>query len=109
MLATGGAFSVLSVNRTNQVNDYDKSAASSGPAGRAEIEDLKDQANSFYRTSLVTYIAGGVITAVGVGTLAYGMTRGGSQGDTEAESARRTRVQFGVGRQGAFLGLRRAF
>lgn len=109
LLATGGTFSVLSMNRTNQVNDYDKSSAASGPVGRAEIEDLKDQANSFYRTSLVTYIAGGVITAVGVGTLAYGMTRGGSESEAGAESARRTKLQFGVGRQGAFLGLRRAF
>lgn len=108
LLATGGTFSVLSMNRTNQVNDYDKASAPSGPTGRAEIEDLKDQANSFYRGALVSYIAGGVITAVGVGTLAYGMARGGSE-EAEAESATRTRLQFGVGRQGAFFGLQRTF
>lgn len=62
-LATGGVFSVLTMGAEDDVNSYDKRAAG---ASQAEIDQLKDDADSRYTTSVILYVAGGVITAGGI-------------------------------------------
>ena len=63
LIGTGVAFSILSSSKTNDVNTYDKRAPG---ASREELESMKDQATTYYETSVATYIAGGVLTAAGV-------------------------------------------
>lgn len=62
-LATGGVFSFMSMQATDDVNSYDKRAPG---ATQAELNGLKDDANGYYDTSIYLYAAGGVLTAAGV-------------------------------------------
>lgn len=110
LLGTGGVFTVLKNGKVDEVNNYDKRADGVTPTqGRAEIEDLKGQAEQYYQTSLVTYIAGGVVTATGVALLSYGLLSAGDEEAEEASRERRPRFDFGVGRGGAWLGVRGSF
>ncbi len=62
-LGTGAAFSFLSQSATDDVNAYDKRAAGASPS---ELKGLKSDANSYYDTSVIMYVVGGVLTATGV-------------------------------------------
>lgn len=68
LLATGGVLSFMQADATKNANEYNKRADG---ASRDELESLKDKANSFYRGARGTYIAGGILTAAGVGILTY--------------------------------------
>ena len=57
LLGTGATFAILSSSATNDVNTYDKRAPD---ATRAELDSLKETATSRYKTSVATFIAGGV-------------------------------------------------
>ncbi len=61
-LGTGVVFTLMSQSSTDDVNSYDKRAPGASPA---DLQQLKDDANSQYDTSLILYIAGGVVTATG--------------------------------------------
>ncbi len=63
VLATGGVFTVLTQSKVDEVNNYDKRAPGSSPG---DLQDLKDQADSNYQTSLVAYGIGGAIAATGL-------------------------------------------
>ncbi len=110
LLGTGGVFSALQAGTVNDVNTYDKSGASSPDTGRAEIEDLKDQANSQYRAALVSYISGGVITAAGVALLSYGLL---SEPDVQsadgASDKKRMNWRFGASADSVFMGIHGTF
>jgi tetratricopeptide (TPR) repeat protein len=67
-LATSGTFLYLKGVAEDDVNNYDKRAPG---ASRQALQERKDDANSYYDTALVTGIAGGVLTATGVGLLTY--------------------------------------
>ncbi len=62
-LGTGAAFSFLSQSTTDDANAYDKRAAGANPS---ELKGLKEDANSYYDTSVIMYVVGGVLTATGV-------------------------------------------
>lgn len=67
-LATSGVFYGLASSAESDVNNYNKRAPD---ASRADLQDLKDTANTNYDVSTITAIAGGVLTAVGVGLVSY--------------------------------------
>ncbi|MFU8805582.1 MAG: PEGA domain-containing protein, partial [Bradymonadaceae bacterium] len=90
VLATGGVFSYLQHSATEQANSYNKQKVNARPS---ELEGLKDDANSHYRTAMISYIAGGVITAGGIGLLVYS-----SMSDSSGELARdERRLKLGAG------------
>lgn len=62
-LGTGAAFSFLSQSATDDANAYDKRAPGATPS---ELKGLKEDANSYYDTSVIMYVVGGVLTATGV-------------------------------------------
>jgi tetratricopeptide (TPR) repeat protein len=111
VLATGGVFTLLQSQATNEVNTYDKR----GPgASREELADLKDRANSYYTTSLILYVSGGVIVAAGTGLLVRAMTAGGGEEAAAAsedpdEGARDVQVGVMPTRGGAFFGIQGRF
>ena len=80
-LATGTVFAVLTQGAESDVNNYDKRAPG---ASRSELQDLKDQANSYYRASVVSFVAGGVLTATGAGILTYHFLTAEDDGSKEA-------------------------
>lgn len=94
LLGTGALFAGLSSSKTNEVNSYDKRAPG---ASRDELESLKDTATSQHKTSVATFIAGGVVTGVGVAILLVDML------SDDGEQA--VRPTFGVGHDGAFVGV----
>lgn len=99
-LATGGVFTLLQNGATESVNSYDKQAAG---ASRAELEGLKSDATGYFQTARAAYIAGGVLTAAGVGMLIYNA----SQGEDAPEEG--LSFEGGVGPDGGFVGLRGRF
>jgi tetratricopeptide (TPR) repeat protein len=98
VLATGGVFTYFQNDATEKVNSYDKRADGSS---RTELAGLKDDANNHYRTALISYIAGGVITAGGVGILVYDGMRKSSNG--RAETTPGLRLGGAATGQGAWL------
>lgn len=62
-LGTGAVFTVLSMGAEDDVNSYDKRAPGASPS---ELQGLKDDATSYYDTSVIMYVVGGVLTATGV-------------------------------------------
>lgn len=70
VLGTGGLFSYWQSEATQAVNAYDKAARG---ASQADLQVLKDDANSHYVTSLIAYGLGGALTATGIGLLVYEM------------------------------------
>lgn len=92
-LAAGGVFTVLQGQATNQVNAYDKQADG---ANRDELQDLKDGAMTYYRLGTASFIAGGVLTAAGIGLIVFD----GMQGDQDGLSLR-----MGVSGDGGFVTL----
>ncbi len=102
LLITGGVFSLLQSQATDDVNSYNKRQPGRAPATmRAEVQDLKDTASSRHRAALTTYIAGGVIAAAGVGLLLYA---NGLPEEGDGPSAGVT-WQWGVADGGGWLGL----
>ena len=100
MLGAGVLFSVLQSSATNEVNNYDKRSSGRAPAqGRREIEDLKEDANDYYRNALIFYLAGGAVTTAGLGLLFYGLS--------QPDDARAIRLHAGAHTQGAWLGFER--
>lgn len=91
LLGVGGVFSLLQSGKTDEVNSFDKRAAGRTPTqGRAELEDLKSQAEGYHTTSLIFYAVGGLAAAAGVGILAYDMTRTGQESAPSATAKRRS-------------------
>ncbi len=84
LLATGGAFSFLQMQSTNLVNEYDKQADG---ASRGELEAFRSDAETYHGIARISYVAGGVLAATGIGLLVYE----GMQDDSDA------RVSLSVG------------
>ncbi len=99
-LATSGVFVALKSSAEDKANNYDKRAPG---ATRQELQDLEDNANSYYDTALITGIAGGVLTAAGAGLLTYHYTAG-DKGDEVAVSvgARFDSERAWIGVDGSF-------
>lgn len=100
LLATGGVLSFLQADATNSANNYDKRADG---ASREELESLKDKANAYYRGARGTYIAGGILTAAGVGILAIDLLK------SDKEDAEGLSFEGGISPQGGFIGVRGRF
>ena len=92
-LAAGGVFTVLQMQATNQVNTYDKQGDGASPA---ELQELKDSAMGYYRLGTASFIAGGVLTAAGVGLIVFDRM----QGDQD-----RLTLRMGVHGDGGFVTL----
>jgi tetratricopeptide (TPR) repeat protein len=100
-LATSGVFLILKNGAEDDVNDYDKRAPG---ASRAELDELKDDANSYYDTALVTGIAGGVFAATGAGLLTYHYLTADQDEDDVAVN-----VGAGFDAEGAWFGVNGRF
>ena len=96
LLGTGAAFAIMSQSLENDVNTYDKRAPGANPD---DLEGLKEDANSAHSTSVGLFVAGGVVTATGVGILAYHLL----SSDKGDESA--VRFNGGVNQNGGWVGL----
>ena len=101
LLGTGAVFAILTQSAVDDVNDYDKRAEG---ASRGELQDLKDKAKSRRSLATTTFVAGGVVTAVGVGLLAihFASKKGGEESATIQPAG-------GFMEKGAWLGLRGTF
>jgi tetratricopeptide (TPR) repeat protein len=95
LLGTGAIFAIQSQSLENDVNTYDKRAPG---ASQSELEDLKEQSNSTYSTSVGLFVAGGVVTATGVGILVYHLL----SADKGQQSA--VRLNGGVMPEGGWVG-----
>lgn len=95
LLGTGATFAILTSTATSKVNDYDKRAAD---ASRNELEDLKDRANSRHSTSIAAFVAGGVVTAVGVSLVLVDVLTSDDEGSAVAPT-------LGFGQHGAWVGV----
>lgn len=95
LIGTGAVFAVLTAGATSDVNDYDKRAEG---ATRAELDELKDKANSLHSTSVITFVAGGVVTAVGVSLIVVDML-------TKDDASARIAPTMGIGQHGAWVGV----
>lgn len=101
LLATGGVFSLLQSGKTDEVNSFDKRSQS--PAqGRAQLQELKDQAESYHSTSLIFYVVGSLVTVAGAGIVAYDMMQTGQEPATEQT---KLRWGFELAPQGASVGI----
>lgn len=78
VIGTGAVFTVMSQGATDDVNSYDKRAVGASPT---ELQGLKDDANSYYDTSVLLYVVGGVLTATGATLIVLDMMQ-----DTETVS-----------------------
>ena len=96
LLGTGGVFTMLSQGKEDDVNTYNKSLPGSSPG---ELQSLKDDANSYYDTSVLFYLAGSVVTATGVTLIVLD-----SMEETETEGTV-LRLDAAPTRGGAWLGL----
>lgn len=96
LLGTGATFAVLAVSATDDVNSYDKQAPG---ASREELNSLKNRANKMHSTSVGMFVAGGVVTAVGVSLIVVDAL------SSKDEHAARITPGLGVDQHGAWVGL----
>lgn len=104
LLGGGGAFTVLSNQKVNEYNNYDRAGAASPQAGRIELAQLKEDADAHWRRSMIMYSAGGVLTAAGVAMIVLG-----SGGQEEAAEPTALRLDMGMTPGGAFMGVFKRF
>lgn len=95
-LGTGVLYTILQKQAEGDVRSFDRGAEG---ATLQDLNDLKEQARSRHRTSLVAYSAGTALTAVGAGMLTYHFL---SSGDDEGVS---WRLQAGPGAGGGWAGV----
>lgn len=104
-LAAGGVFTLLKSQKTDEVNSYNKRAPGATAAG---LDDLKDQANAHHQRSVIAFIAGGAVTAAGVGLLVWAYSSEAPRGEKQTEvSGVQLNVSAAPG--AAFLGLSGSF
>lgn len=102
LLATGGIFSLLQSSKTDEVNSFDKRGTQSPAQGRAQLQELKDQAESYHSTSLIFYVVGSLVTVAGAGVVAYDMMQSGQE---PAAAQTGLRWGFELAPQGASVGI----
>lgn len=102
LLGAGGAFTFMQMGAEDDVNSFDKGSASDPAAGRQELGELKDKANSSWRNAMILYSAGGLLTAAGVGMVTVGMMR-------DADSDTALRFELSPTQGGARVGLSGSF
>lgn len=77
MLALGGVMTYFQMDATEQVNQFDRAGHREqlDPAEweslRQQQQALRDDANSYYHAAVGAYVAGGVLTAAGLGLLTF--------------------------------------
>jgi tetratricopeptide (TPR) repeat protein len=96
-LTTGVILTVLKNGTENDVNNFNRGAQGSNPQ---ELQDMKNQANSYYRGSVAAFAAGGALTAVGVGMLTYHLINKPKEGEKVG-----VKLQGGVSPRGAWAGI----
>ena len=109
ILAVGGVMSYFQADTTRQVNDFDRSEVLAGAGGdpeawdaaRSEQRSLRNDALNYHRTAIGAYIAGGLLTATGLGLLGYDAFFGDD--DTDDEGL--VEVRGGVDSDGGFIGV----
>lgn len=99
IVAFGGVMSFFQHDTTQQVNEFDRAAHSDADADqrdqlRTDQERLRGDAESYYRAAMGSYIAGGLLTAAGLGMLMYD---GFGSGDDDGEISLRWSAGFGGG------------
>ncbi len=109
VLAVGGVMTVLQSRATDDVNDFDRSAAAATAGSFAQRQELRsqqqsrrDDADNYHRAAMSAYVAGGVLTAAGLGLL---MSDWLSSSDDQGGMS----LDAGVGSDGGFLGIRGSF
>ncbi len=109
ILALGGVMSLLQSSATDDVNDFDRAAASANTQTyaerqvlRNEQEALRQDADNYHRAAMSAYVAGGVLTAAGLGIL---MSDWLSSDDEERDLS----IDAGVSSEGGFFGVRGHF
>ncbi len=102
LLAGGGAMTALQMRATDQVNSFDKNSSADPDGGRAELQGLKDDANGYWRNSMILYSAGGIVTVAGVGMVVMGMMK---SGDSDQASSQALQLNFAVTPQGGSVGV----
>ena len=106
MLALGGVMTYFQMSTTDEVNEFDRGAsganttAAERDALRASQQSLRDDAETYHRTALVSYITGGAFVAAGAGILIFDSMRSSSADEPGGLS-----FQGGITTEGAFLGV----
>lgn len=107
LLAFGGVMSVFQSRTTDEVNALDRAAAGAETQSfeerqslRQEQQDLRDDAQTYYRLSTGAYLAGGVLTAAGVGLLVHS-----ALGSTDDGSSDGLSIRGGVTDDGGVIGI----
>lgn len=101
-LALGGVMTAMQSSVTDEVNSFDRSEEGRGAtqeeinALRTELDTKRSDARNYYRAATSSYVAGGVLTAAGVGLLIFQNLRGPS--DTELS------FDGHIGPQGGYVG-----
>lgn len=101
MLALGGVMTYFQIDTTDEVNEFDRGAVEweERQQRRSELESLRDDARTYHRLAMVSFISGGVLAATGAGILVYdAMGSDDSPGDTGMS------LQAGVGPDGSVIG-----
>ena len=108
ILAVGGVMSYFQVDTARQVNDFDRSEvlADGGDnpeawnAARSQQRSLRNDALNYHRTAIGAYIAGGLLTATGMGLLGYDAF---FRDETDDEGL--VEVRGGIDADGGFVGV----
>lgn len=106
ILALGGVMSIFQYQTTQEVNEFERRGDEGEMPGdweqrRADQEALRNDAESYHQAATGAYIAGGVLTAAGLGVLAFDAFSGD---DDEAAEAG-LRLQTGIQSDGGFIGI----
>lgn len=101
LLALGGVLTFFQMDATDEVNSLDRSAHAAGSPDewndiRQQQEALREDANNYHRAAMGAYIAGGLMTAAGLGLLTFDAFSGDDGGPELG-------VNGGVGPAGGFV------
>lgn len=106
ILAFGGVMTFFQFDTTEQVNEFERADHRDAEPEvweqrREEQRALRSDAESYYRAATGAYIAGGLLTAAGLGILTYNGL-GSDSGDAEGSEVG---LRFGAGAEGGFIGV----
>lgn len=103
LLALGGVMTFFQMDATNEVNELDRGTHEAASPDewqqvRQQQQDLRDDANNYHRIAMSAYVAGGVLTAAGLGLVVFDMVGGGDE-----QPAAQVGVNGGVGPGGGMV------
>ena len=108
ILALGGVMSFFQADTTAQVNEFDRRQQAQQTDSQQDWDELRerqqglrDDAQNYYQAATGAYIAGGILTATGLGILAYDAFSG-DEAPAEGEGLS---FDVGFGPSGGFIGI----